>query len=73
MIDVRRFWPWEGEHGGNAIILDGKKHQYDESRRKLFMNQRKKIYLVNSKFEAWENAKSEADKNFIVTIISPRI
>ena len=37
------------------------------------MNQRKKIYLVNSKFEAWENAKSEADKNFIVTIISPRI
>ena len=45
---------------GNVIILDEKKHQDDESRRKSFSNQRKIIYLVNKIFKGWENAKIEA-------------
>ena len=45
---------------GNAIIPNKKKHQDDESGRKSFSNQRKITYLVNSIFEAWENAKIEA-------------
>ena len=45
---------------GHAIIPDKKKHQDDESRRKSCSNQRKRIYLVNNIFEAWENAKIEA-------------
>ena len=43
-----------------AIIQDEKKHQDDENRRKSLSNQRKRIYLVNNIFEAWENAKIEA-------------
>ena len=45
---------------GNAIIPDEKKHQDDENRGKSFSNQRKRIYLVNNVFKAWENAKIEA-------------
>ena len=45
---------------GNAIIPDEKKHQDDESQRKSFSNQHKRIYLVNKIFKAWENAKIEA-------------
>ena len=45
---------------GNVIILDEKKHQDDENRRKSFSNQRKRIYLVNNIFKGWENAKIEA-------------
>ena len=44
---------------GNAIIPDEKKQQDDENRRKSFSNQRKRIYLINNIFEAWENAKIE--------------
>ena len=44
---------------GNAMIPDQKRHQDDENRRK-FSNQRKRFYLVNNIFEAWENAKIEA-------------
>ena len=44
----------------NAMIPDEKKHQDDESRRKIFGDQRKRIYLVNNIFEAWENARIEA-------------
>ena len=51
---------------GNVIIPDEKEHQDDENRRKSFNNQRKRIYLVNNIFEAWENA------NVVVTVISPR-
>ena len=40
----------------NAIIPDEKKHQDDKSRRKSLSNQRKRIYLVNNIFIAWENA-----------------
>ena len=39
---------------------DEKKHQDDEIQRKSFSKQRKRIYLVNNIFEAWENAKIEA-------------
>ena len=57
----------------NAIILDEKKHQDDESRRKSFSDQRKRIYLVNNIFEVWENANIELPgKNVVVTVISPR-
>ena len=45
---------------GNAIIPEEKKHHNDESRRKSFSNQRKRIYLVNNIFEAWGNAMIEA-------------
>ena len=45
---------------GNAIIPDEKKYHDDESRRKSFSNQRKRIYLVKSIFKAWENAKIKA-------------
>ena len=45
---------------GNAIIPDEKKHQDDETRRKSFSSQRKRICLVNNIFEPWENAKIEA-------------
>ena len=45
---------------GKAIIPDEKKHHDYESRRKSFSNQRKRIYLVRSIFEAWKNAKIEA-------------
>ena len=45
---------------GNAIIPDEKKHLDDENRRKSFSDQRKRIYLVNRIFEAWENTKIEA-------------
>ena len=44
----------------NAINSDEKKHQDDENRRKSFSDQRKRIYLVNNIFEAWENAKIDA-------------
>ena len=47
---------------GNAIIPEEKKHHNDESRRKSFSNQRKRIYLVKNIFEAWENAKIEAGR-----------
>ena len=58
---------------GNAIIPDEKKHQDDESRRKSFSDQCKRIYFVNNIFEAWENANIELpDKNVAVTVISPR-
>ena len=58
---------------GNAIIPGEKKHQDDENRRKSFSNQRKRIYLVNNIFEAWENAKIEdGHVNVVVTVISPR-
>ena len=50
----------EGEHGGKRDNSGHKKHQDDENRRKSFSNQRKRIYLVNNIFEAWENAKIEA-------------
>ena len=45
---------------GIAIIPDEKMHKDAESRRKSFSDQRKRIYLVNNIFEAWENAKIEA-------------
>ena len=45
---------------GNAIIPKEKKHHNDDSRRKSFSNQRKRIYLVYNISEAWENAKIEA-------------
>ena len=44
----------------NAIIPDEKKHQDNENRRKSFSNQRKRTFLVNNIFEAWENANVEA-------------
>ena len=50
----------EGEHGGKRDNSGRKKHQDDENRGKSFSNQRKRIYLVNNIFEAWENAKIEA-------------
>ena len=50
----------EGGHGGKRDNSARKKHQDDENRRKSFSNQRKRIYLVNNIFEAWENAKIEA-------------
>ena len=62
----------EGEHGGKRDNSGRKKHQDDESRRESFSNQRKRIYLVNNMFEAWENAKSMPDKNVVLTVISPR-
>ena len=49
----------EGEHGGKRDNSGRKKHQDDESRRKSFRNQRKRIYLVNNAFEAWEKTKVE--------------
>ena len=49
----------EGERGGKRDNSGQKKHQDDENRRKSFSNQRKRIYLVNNIFEAWENAKIE--------------
>ena len=45
---------------GNAIIPDDEKQQHDESQRKSFSDQRKRIYLGNNIFEAWENANIEA-------------
>ena len=54
---------------GNAIISDKIKHQDDESRRNSFSNQHKRIYLVNSIFEAWEMQRSRPDKNVVVTVI----
>ena len=60
----------------NAMIPDEKKHQDDESRRKTFSDQRKRIYLVNNIFEAWENAKIEAgykrcsDSDFTTYLLS---
>ena len=56
----------------NAIISDEKKHQDDENRRKSFSNQRKRIYLVNNIFEAWEMQRSRPDVNVVVRVISPR-
>ena len=50
----------ECEHGGKRDNTGRKKHQDDENRRKSFSNQRKRIYLVNNIFQAWENAKVEA-------------
>ena len=50
----------EGEHGEKHDNSGRKKHQDDESRRKSFSDQRKRIYLVNNIFEAWENANIEA-------------
>ena len=44
---------------GIVILPDEKKHQDDESRSKSFRNHRKRIYLVNSIFEAWEDVKIE--------------
>ena len=50
----------KGEHGGKHNNSgQKKKHQDDENQRKSFSNQRKRIYLVNNIFEAWENAKIE--------------
>ena len=49
----------EGEHGGKRDNSGREKTQDDESRRKSSSNQRKRIYLVNNIFEAWENAKIE--------------
>ena len=51
----------EGGHGGKRDNYTSK-HQDDENRRKSFSNQRKRIYLVNNIFEAWENAKIEAGR-----------
>ena len=56
---------------GNTII-PGEKKKDDESRRKSFSNQRKRIYLVNNMFEAWEMQISRPDINVVVTVISPR-
>ena len=50
----------EGEHGRIRDNSRKKKPQDDESRRKSCSNQRKRVYLVNNIFEAWENAKIEA-------------
>ena len=50
----------KSEHGEKRNYSGRKKHQDDKSRRKSFSNQRKRIYLVNNTFEAWENAKIEA-------------
>ena len=44
---------------GKAIIPDENKYQDDESRRKSFSNQRKRIYMVNNIFEVWTNAEVE--------------
>ena len=63
----------EGKHGEKCDDSGGKRHQDDESRKKTFSDQRKSIYLVNNIFEAWENAKIEADINVAVTVILPRI
>ena len=49
----------EGEHGGKRDNSGQKMHQDDENRKKSFSYQRKRIYLVNNIFEAWENAKIE--------------
>ena len=57
---------------GKTIIPGEKKHQDDESRRKSFSNQRKRIYLVNNIFEAWEMQISRPDINVVVTVILPR-
>ena len=51
----------EGVHGGKRDNSGRKrKHQDNESRRKSWGSQRKRIYLVNNIFEAWRNAKIEA-------------
>ena len=57
----------------NAMIPDEKKHQDDESRRKTFSDQRKRIYLVNNIFEAWKNAKIEAGYKRCSEVILLRI
>ena len=62
----------------NAMNPDEKRHQDDESRRKTFSDQRKRIYLVNT-FETWENAKIEAghkrcsDSDFTTYLLSLNI
>ena len=50
----------ECEHDGKRDNSGRKKHEDDENRMKSFSNQRKRIYLVNNIFEAWENANIEA-------------
>ena len=57
---------------GKAIIPDEEKQQHDESQKKSFSDQRKRIYLVNNIFEAWENANIEAGYNVVVIVISLR-
>ena len=52
-----------GEHGEKCDNSGQKKHQGDESREKSFSNQRKRIYLVNNIFEAWEMQISRSDKD----------
>ena len=47
----------EGEHGRKRDNSGRKKAQDDE--RKSCSNQRKRMYLVNNIFEAWENSKIE--------------
>ena len=39
---------------------DEKKYQDNESQKKSFSDQRKRIYLVNNIFAAWENANIQA-------------
>ena len=52
---------WRPQRSASVVgIPDIKKHQDDESGRKSFRNQHKRIDLVNNIFEAWENAKMEA-------------
>ena len=49
---------WRPQRSASVVgIPDKKKHQDDESGRKSFRNQHKRIDLVNNIFEAWENAK----------------
>ena len=48
----------ESEHGGKCDNSE-KRHQDNKSQRKSFSDQRKRIYLVNNIFEAWENANVE--------------
>ena len=57
---------------GNPIIPDEKKHQDEESRRKSFSNQRKRIYLVKIYLKHGKMQRSRPDINAVVTVISPR-
>ena len=51
----------EGTHGWKRDNYGRKrKDQDNESRRKSWGSQRKRIYLVNNIFEPWRNAKIEA-------------
>ena len=67
----------EGVHGGRRDSSGQKrKHQDNETRRKSWGSQRKRVYLLNNIFEAWKNAKVEAgyeqcsDSDFVGHLLS---